>query len=190
MVFIPTFGLDQAVEGLWRRWVYRGRLTDARRSARQDVWVLTCTRRLRISALLLFSTFSVLYAWGFFVDGFLLRFTTLKEIALSIGSAVLWLLITAIFVGCYLERVTISESHITRRYFSGRQTLPLEAIERFEITPIGGWLQAVSRDQTTRIRVSLFLDGLWTLKDLVSRHTQLRLDAIERQLPLRWRPVA
>lgn len=179
-MYIP--GLDFALERAWGRWVYRGRRPVGRPLSGEPGWVLTFTARYRLSISLIFLMFSSLYTYLFFVDDLFAEDPDWKRWGIKAGSAVLWALVTAEFVSMLIERVTVTERGITRRSWRGTQSLAWPDIVHIETRALEDVL--VLAGGTTRISVSLYLDGLLSMVPFLERHHGTELSqAISSVLP-------
>ena len=164
-----TPGLDFALEKAWERWIYRGRRPVGRPLSGEPGWVLSYTARYRVSITLIFLMFSSMYTYLFFVNDLFAEDPDWKRWGIKAGSALLWALVTAVFVSMLAERVTVTERGITRRSWRGTQSLDWPAIVQIEAKAPEGIL--VLGDGTSRISVSLYLDGLLSMMPFLSSTT-------------------
>ena len=179
-MYIP--GLDFALERAWARWVFRGRLPVGRPLAGEPGWVLTYTARYRFTISLVFLLFSSLYTYQFFVHDLFAEDPDWKRWGIKAGSVILWVLVTAVFVSMLIERVTVTERGITRRSWRGTQSLEWPRIVQVAVNDLEHAL--VLGDRTTRISVSLYLDGLLSMMPFLERHYGSELsEAIGSVLP-------
>ena len=161
-------GLDFALEKAWERWVLRGRRPVGRPLSGEPGWVLAYTARYRVSITLIFLLFSSLYSYMFFVNDLFADDPDWKRWGIKTGSVFLWALVTAVFLSMLVERVTVTERGITRRSWRGTQSLDWPAIVQIEAKPAEGIL--VLGGATSRISVSLYLDGLLSMMPFLERH--------------------
>jgi hypothetical protein len=177
-MYIP--GLEKAVERWWSRWVRRGRTGPAPFAADGSGWVLTYTARYRLTAFLLFALFTAAYvvAWRS-----VFRADSWRHVAGAVGSVLLWLFLTGMLVSSLIEQVTVTAQQLRRRSWRGRQALAWSDVhlvwlaDETNVLKIGGG--------GTVIDVSLFLDGLHALADVLDRHPRAIPQLLEDVLPPR-----
>ena len=172
-MYVPIPGLELALRRWWSRWVLRGRTPRAEFLTDEAGWVLEYTARYRLTCLVLFGAFTALYVAGYFHGTF--KTTSLKGIAVIVGSALLWLLFTSFFITGNLERVVITPGRLIRRSWRGRQEIPWSAVNLVRIDPMDADVK-VGTDGGPMIAVSLYLDGLSTLADALQQHARVTVD--------------
>jgi len=179
-MYIP--GLDFALERMWARWVFRGRRPMGQPLSGEPGWVLAYTARYRFTISLIFLLFSSLYSYLFFVNDLFADDPDWKRWGIKIGSVIIWVMVTAAFVSMLIERVAVTERGITRRSWSGTQSLEWPRIVQLELRGLEHAL--VLGDGTARISVSLFLDGLLSMMPFLERQYGSALsEAIRSALP-------
>ena len=180
-MYVPLPGLELALKRWWSRWVLRGRKGRAEFLTDEAGWVLKYTARYRFTCVVLFVVFSALYVLGY-LDGTIVTTTSFKGIALTVGSALLWLLFTSFFITGHIERVVITPARLIRRSWRGRQELPWSAVNFVRIDPRDADVK-VGTEGGQLIAVSFYLDGLSTLADALQQHVRVKVDLTNVVVP-------
>ena len=161
-------GLEMVVQRAWGRWVRAGRLERAKPAVGRAGWELTYTARYKVTVASIFGAFTALYAGGFFLADILRDEPEWKRWALAAGSLLIWLLLAAVCLGSWVERVTVTDEGVERRSWRGVQSFPWEEVQSFRILHEEEALDLRSPDGRT-LRISLFLDGLGSLEPYLVR---------------------
>lgn len=168
-MFVPMPFLDLALSRWWARWVRGGRRPWARRVESLPGWALSYTFRYCLSVSLVFLLFTTLYTAAFFIVDVFAGEPAWKRWGITVGSVLVWALVSGVFLAMLAERVKVSETLLIRRSWRGLQRVEWSSIEWVTLGGDSDALVFRRRDGGT-IRVSLFLDGLWSLEPyLVSR---------------------
>jgi hypothetical protein len=107
--------------------------------------------------------FTTLYTLAFFIEDVFADDPAWKRWGIIFGSVLVWLLIFGVFFAMLIEQVKVTEELLIRRSWRGLQRVEWSAIESVALGGEGDALVFRQRDGKN-IRVSLFLDGLWSLE--------------------------
>jgi len=181
-MYIPTPGLEKALEGWWSRWIRRGRTGPAPYAQDGSGWILVYTARYRLTACLKVAGFSALDVFG--VQQGLFRFDTWRDRFVLVGSVVLWLVCAAVLVRALIERITVTPQHLRRRSWIRRQEVAWADANMMTIDARRDNLK-IGVEGGTVIEVSLYLDGLHALADALDRHFGVPADVMDGFMPSR-----
>jgi hypothetical protein len=182
-MYVPIPGLESLVERWWSRWVRRGRTGPAPFAPDGSGWVLTYTARYRLTAFLLFAGFSALYGYVLY-SGRLFKTGSWRDLAVAVGSVLLWIVCASIFVASRVERVTVTPQDLRRRFWGGRQQVAWSDVNVMKIDHPSNDLK-IGVEGGTVIEVSFYLDGLHAVADALQRHLNVPADLLEDVMPPR-----
>jgi hypothetical protein len=179
-VYVPIPGLELALKRWWSRWVLRGRTPRAEFSSDAAGWVLRYTARYRFTAFSLFVAFTALYVVGYLGGTF--KTHTLRDRAVLVGSALLWLMFTSIFITSQLERVVVTPALLVRRSWRGRQEIPWSAVTFARVNHTDADV-SIGKEGGPVIEVSCYLDGLSAVSEAVAQHLRVSIDLTNVAVP-------
>jgi len=181
-MYVPTPGLEKALERWWARWVRRGRTGRAPFAADGSGWILVYTARYRLTAFLMVAGFSALDAFG--VQQGLFRFDSWRDRLVLLGSVVLWFVCAAVLVRALIERVTVTPQHLRRRSWVRQQEVAWSDVNVLTIDDRNDNLK-IGVERGTVIEVSLYLDGLHALAEAMERHFGVPAEVLDLVVPPR-----